>query len=107
MPQILNVNVPIQIPKEYRLITMDEYNKVQAESTQGRMWKMSELRNWLGGKSVDWVKENILYNPKYHKTIQEWRNHKVLVGGGYGRAYLFKASVVAKWLDEHWQEFKW
>lgn len=107
MVQVLNVTVPIQIPKDYQLISNDEYNQLKSESMQGRMWTMGDLRKWLGDKSAEWIKDNILFNPKYSKTIQEWRRNKVLTGGGYGRPYHFKAAEVSKWIDDHWTEFKW
>lgn len=107
MRQILEVKVPIQIPKEYRLISIDEYDTLKSQSMVGRMWNMKDLRNWLGGKSPDWIKDNIIYNPRYAKEIRGMRLKRELVGGGRGRPFKFKASVIANFVEKHWQELAW
>ncbi|MBH5333261.1 DUF771 domain-containing protein, partial [Lactiplantibacillus plantarum] len=30
---------------------------------------MADLRIWCGNKSIDWLKKNILENPKYSREI--------------------------------------
>lgn len=107
MPQVLTVNVPIQIPEKYKLVENSEYTKLQAQSLTGRTWLMADLRDWCGKKSPTWIKDNILFNPKYSRDMQTMIDHGYLVRGGRGNSWKFKASVMAEWLDQHWNELPW
>lgn len=101
------LTVPVQVPDDLRVLTAEEYENLAKFSTVGRIWGMKDLREWIGGKSADWIRNNILYNPKYAATIRDWRRHKYLTGGGHGSPIRFKASVITTWLDEHWSELPW
>lgn len=101
------LNIPIQVPDDIKVLTSDEYDELTKNSMIGRMWTMKELRMWLGNKSAEWIKDNILRQPKYSKTIREWERTKAIVGGGKGNPYKFKASVITAWLEAHWSELPW
>lgn len=73
----------------------------------GRMWTINDLRQWLGGKSKDWVKDNTIFNPQFSREIQAMIDDQVIVEGRRGKAWLFKANEFSQWLDKHWQEFNW
>jgi len=105
--QTLEVKVPVQIPEKYRLVETDEYNQLQNESLTGRMWTMTDLRNWIGNKSADWIKDNVLFNPSYKSEIDEMRANKEIAGGGKGSPYHFKAARMAEFIEKHFKEMEW
>lgn len=108
MEQVLNVSVPIQIPDEYELVNKSEYQKLRDGSLTGRTWNMADLKDWLGGKDVKWIKKNILENSRYRKDMLQMESDRTLVfPKGKGSPWKFKANVMADWLDKHWSEFDW
>ncbi|MFC6170485.1 DUF771 domain-containing protein [Loigolactobacillus jiayinensis] len=107
MPQMLQVTVPVEVPKDYVLIDQNKFDQLNSESLVAKMWTMAELRKRLGNKSEKWVKDNTVNSPRYSREIQLMRNSKAIVGGGSGSPWRFQASVIGPWLDKHWQEFNW
>ena len=108
MAQVLEVKVPIQIPKDYRLIKNSEYEELQKSELSGRAWGMGDLRKRLDRKSPDWIKENILFSPKFHKEIAEMeKEHLIIRPRGRGGSWKFKATAMSKFLEDHCQEFNW
>lgn len=100
------LTIPVQLPDDVHVITTSEYDRLAAYQTTGRMWSLKELQAWTN-KGADWLKDNIIYSPKYADTVREWRRHKYLTGGGYGSKFHFKASVITEWLEAHWEELPW
>lgn len=80
---------------------------LQEQLLLGRTWLMKDLREWTGGKSANWLKENILLNPKYADDFKAMQDAGYIYRGTQGVPWKFKASVMAKWLDEHWNELNW
>ncbi|MDN5954540.1 MAG: DUF771 domain-containing protein [Loigolactobacillus coryniformis] len=107
MPQMLQVTVPVEVPKDYVLIDQNKFDQLNSESLVAKMWTMAELRKRLGNKSEKWIKDNTVNNPRYSREIQQMRNTKAIAGGGNGSPWRFQASVIGPWLDKHWKEFNW
>lgn len=108
MGQIIEAKVAIQVPDSFELVSSDELSDLRPQSVVGRTWTMNDLRDWLGHKQAVWVKDNILYNPRYSKDIQAMINHnEIRKSKGNGSPWLFKASTMAAWLDKHWEELPW
>ncbi|RHW46117.1 DUF771 domain-containing protein [Bombilactobacillus bombi] len=104
MQQVEIPGVKYIVPDGYRLISLQQCN----DSLLGKTWTMKELRQWLGNKSSDWIKENILFNRRYKVDIDEMiAKRQIIRSKGHGSPWLFKANVLAQWLDEHWEEFNW
>lgn len=107
MPQTLEVTVPVEIPKGYVLIKQQQLDRLSQEATTGRAWTMTDLRKILGNKSEKWIKENTIWNPKYSREVKQMKADHAIIGGGRGCNYRFRASVFARFLEKHWEEFDW
>lgn len=104
MNEIKIPKMRVIIPDGYKLMSLEQCE----EPLQGKTWTMNDLRRWLGNKSSDWIKTNILFNPKFKNDIEGMINrNQIIRSKGHGSPWLFKASVFSKWLDEHWEQFNW
>ncbi|MGY5234811.1 DUF771 domain-containing protein [Lactiplantibacillus plantarum] len=101
--------VPMNVKNmdKYVLVDTDAYNKLLDQTTHGRTWIMDDLRIWCGDKSIKWIKENILENPKYSRQIGRMEQQGQIIHKGRGSAWKFKASVMADFLESHWEELPW
>lgn len=98
-----SLTVKIPIPD----FTKALYDQAQ-QSIIGQSWTMSDLRKWLGGKSVTWIKSNILYNPKYsHEIASMEAKGQIHISSGKGNAWRFKATAMAEFIEQHYEEFDW
>lgn len=108
MSQVISAKVSIQIPDNFELINKEDYQKLKRESTFGRTWNLNDLRKWCGNKSPQWLKENFLENPKYSREMQALMDDRYLVHrGSKGSPWLFKATKMQRFLEDHWSEFNW
>lgn len=108
MVQTIKAEVAIPIPNNFELIETDKLEDLRSQAVTGRTWTMEGLRNWIGRKQVTWIKDNILYNPRYSKDMQGMIDrHEIRESKGNGSPWLFKASAMATWLDKHWEELPW
>ena len=108
MSQVISAKVSIQIPDNFELINKEDYQKLKRESTFGRTWNLNDLRKWCGNKSPQWLKENFLENPKYSREIQTMIDRGELIHrGSKGSPWLFKATRMQQFLEDHWNEFSW
>lgn len=97
--------ITIEIPDDMRLVPK---NSNENDSLVGRTWRMKELREWCGNKDEKWIRKNILANPKYHDELKEMEKlHTLVWSNGPGSPWRFKASVMAAFLDKHWEELPW
>lgn len=97
--------ITIAIPDDMRLVPK---NASKNDSLIGRTWRMKELREWCGNKDEKWIRKNILANPKYRDELKEMEHERTLVwSNGPGSPWRFKASVMAAFLDKHWEELPW
>ena len=107
MKQVLEVTVPVQIPDGMKLVP-DNMHGYAGESLTGRTWTMKDLQQWCGRKSQPWLKEYVLENPRYSHEINDMEQNGQLVHKGIkGSPWRFKASVMAEFLDRHWEELPW
>jgi len=92
-----------------RVVREEVQRKLEAEDfgLTGRMWTIDDLRQWLGGKSKEWVKDNTVFNPRFSRDIQTMINDHIIIEGRHGKAWLFRASEFSAWLEKHSKEFNW
>lgn len=106
MTQVLNV--PIQIPDDFILVDREQYEDLTTATLIGKAWEMKDLRAWLGNKSVDWIKENILYNPRFKTELDQMkRDGLIKEATGKGSPWRFKVKEMAEFLDKHYAEMEW
>lgn len=85
----------------------EQMDELEQQSLLGRWWRMDDLRKWLGNKSVDWIKDNVLYNPKLSRGIQSMIDSGYIVHKGTnGSPWLFKSQPMAQFLEDNWKQFK-
>lgn len=99
--------IVITIPDDMKLVPMDS-NGYEGESLTGRVWNMKGLREWCGNKDDKWIRKHILANPHYRDELKTMERDGTLIRStGSGSPWLFKASVMAEFLDRHWTELPW
>lgn len=64
------LNAQIQIPSDLVLITKVEYEELLKKETLGQFISLKKLCEHIGA-SPNYVKENILLNPRFKKEMQE------------------------------------
>jgi len=100
MEQKLKVELEIKIPENYVLITKVEYKELQHDLLVGRYWTMQDLENQIGKKQV-WIKENILYPPKFKKQLDVLQGGFVYYPKAKGEKWSFHATKMANFLEEN------
>jgi phage pi2 protein 07 len=96
------------VPDGKLLVDKVEYSKMLDQSLTGRMWTIDDLRHWVGGKSKDWVKQYILYQPCFRADLDKLESQGYMHRStGSGNPWTFKASVMSIWIDDHWNQINW
>lgn len=96
MNQSLNVELSIPIPADKVLISKVELEELKEQSLSGVYWSMKDLEKRVN-KSDKWIKENILYQPKFKKELESF----VYYPKSQGQTWSFQASKMAKFLDDN------
>lgn len=105
--KVATVPMHVKDMDQYVLVDKEAYNKLLDQSLLGRAWIMDNLRDRCGNKSIKWLKDNILENPRYSRQIGRMEQQGQIIHKGRGSAWKFKASVMADFLESHWEEFPW
>lgn len=101
--QLLNVSLNIPIPEDQVLIKKVELEELQEQKLIGVYWKMSDLEQRVGRKS-GWIKENILYPPRFKKILDIEKGGCVYYPKSQGETWSFQANEMARFLDRHFRE---
>lgn len=101
--QQLNVSMSIPIPNDTVLIKKVELEELQAESLSGVYWNMKDLEKRTG-KKHEWLKENILYRPKFKSLLDSENGGFVYYPKTQGQSWSFQATEMAKFLDRNFSE---
>ena len=64
------LNVEITIPKGYVLVESLRLQELE-ESSLDPVWDMNDLKQKLKMSSVDTIKDKLLFNPKFEKTLRK------------------------------------
>lgn len=98
--QQLKVELEITIPSELVLISKVELKELKDQSLVGLYWSMRDLEVQTG-KKVEWIKENILYPPKFKKTLDVQNGGFVYYPQVKGEKWTFLASRMTGFLEEN------
>ena len=110
MPQVLKLQpiIEVQIPDNQLLIAKTDYETLQDQSLTGRVWSLDDLRKWLGNRDSKWVKDYILYRPSFQAELERLDDENLIhISNGRGDRWWFKASTMAQWIDDHWNQINW
>jgi len=102
MNQSLNVSIQIPIPEDSILIKKVELQELQDQSLLGVYWSMKDLSKRIG-KSDRWIKENILYQPRFKKVLDINNGGFVYYPESQGQTWSFQANRMANFLDKHFK----
>lgn len=98
--QQLNVNLSIPIPPDKVLISKVELEELKEQSLTGVYWNMKDLEKRVN-KRQEWIKENILYKPRFREVLDSENGGFVYYPKSQGQTWSFNAKRMAKFLDEN------
>lgn len=96
MQQQLQVSLIIQVPDDHVLITKVEYDELQQQRLSGRWWTIEDLEKRTGRKKL-WLRNNLLYMPKFKKELEKIVHYP----NSQGDKWSFHSSKMAKFLDDN------
>ncbi|MCJ0951530.1 DUF771 domain-containing protein [Mammaliicoccus sciuri] len=76
------LNATINIPSDFILITKVEYEQLLNNHNEGKFISLKGLADHLDCSS-QWLKESILFNPKYKKDLEEFIHYPTASGEKY------------------------
>lgn len=100
--QTLNVQLSIPIPESSVLISKVELEQLKRNELSGVFWNMQDLEKRVGHTSA-WVKEFILFPPRFRKILDAENGGFVFYPKNRGQAWSFHAPRMAEFLDKHFQ----
>lgn len=101
--QQLNLEISIPIPKDMVLIKKVELEELKKNSTQGVWWSMRDLEKRLN-KKHEWIKENILYKPKFKNVLDVRKGGFVHYPESQGQVWTFQASKMTEFLEKNFSD---
>lgn len=101
--QSLNVQLSIPIPVDSVLITRVELEELKKNELAGVYWTMADLESRVG-RNREWIKDNILYPPRFKKILDCNNGGFVYYPENKGQVWSFQASKMADFLDKHFHQ---
>lgn len=98
--QQLNVSLAIPIPEDSVLISKVELEELKEVQLLGVYWNMTDLENRIG-KKKNWIKDNVLYPPKFKKVLDIENGGFVYYPKSQGQTWSFHANKMARFLDDN------
>lgn len=103
MQQKLNVQLIIAIPESQIIIERLEFEALKKADLLGVYWSMVDLENRMGRK-IDWIKQNVLYNPRFKSTLDTSCGGFVYYPQKKGEPWSMHALQMVKFLDENFND---
>lgn len=103
MQQQLKVELTIKIPEDMVLISKVELEELQKLELTGGWWSMKDLEKRLN-KSSEWIKEKILYQPRFKKLLDSDNGGFVYYPKSRGQTWSFQANKMAAFLDKYFSD---
>lgn len=101
--QKLNIDLEIMIPSDSVLIKRTDLQNLIESSLTGVYWSMKDLERHIG-KKQHWIKEHILYVPKFKKHLDSANGGFVYYPESQGQTWAFHAIKMAEFLDKNFAE---
>ncbi|GKV69819.1 hypothetical protein NCCP2716_23170 [Sporosarcina sp. NCCP-2716] len=98
--QQLNVSLSIPIPADQVLISKIELEELRKQELSGVYWNMKDLEKRTN-KGQQWLKENLLYKPRFKKELDCKSGGFVYYPEVRGETWSFHAGKMAKFLDKN------
>lgn len=101
--QQLSVNLTIPIPSDSVIISKVELQELKQQQLTGRYWTMQDIEKRINRKH-EWIKENILYPPRFKKILDVDQGGFVFYPKSRGQSWSFHAQKMAEFLDKNFQK---
>lgn len=101
--QTLDVNLSIPIPSDMIIISKVKYEELKNAQLYGVYWNMKDLENRTGKKHM-WIKENILFQPRFKRMLDVKTGGFVHYPQSSGQPWAFHAKRMADFLDTYFAE---
>jgi phage pi2 protein 07 len=101
--QHINVQLAIPIPDDCILIKKVEWEEMKKSELEGVYWSMQDLESRVSRKQV-WIKENILYPPRFKKILDIENGGFVFYPKAKGQNWSFQASRMTVFLEKNFSE---
>lgn len=98
--QTIKAEITIPIPDDFVLIPKSELEKLKEQELIGTWWTMKDLEKRIG-KKQDWIKENILFHPRFREMLDIENGGFVYYPQSKGQPWSFHARKMALFLDEY------
>ena len=96
--QQLEVNLSIPIPEDSVLISKVQLEEYKRNELAGVYWNMKELERRTNRGQI-WLKENILFVPKFKRELDSLRGGCVYYPQARGQNWSFHAPRMVEFLD--------
>ncbi len=96
--QQLKVSLNIPIPEDSVLVKKIELEELEQMKLAGVWWSMKDLEKRTSKKS-EWIKENILYQPRFKRFIDAENGGFVYYPQSQGQTWAFQAKEMAEFLE--------
>ncbi|WP_047981532.1 DUF771 domain-containing protein [Ornithinibacillus contaminans] len=101
--QRLSVNLEIAIPTDSVIVKRVELEELKKKELTGVYWTMKDLEKRIN-KKQQWIKENILFIPKFKKELDSENGGFVFYPKMQGQTWSFHAQKMAEFLDKNFQQ---
>lgn len=101
--QHLSVNLSIPIPSDSVIISKVELQELKQQQLKGVYWSMKDLELRINRKH-EWIKDNILYPPKFKKILDVDQGGFVFYPKSKGQNWSFHALKMADFLDKNFHK---
>ena len=98
--QQLEVSLMIPIPNDSVIIKKVELENLKKTELKGIYWTMRDLEECTKRKT-EWIKENILYKPKFRKVLDVDSGGFVFYPKSKGQTWAFQATKMAEFLERN------
>lgn len=103
MQQQLSVNLTIPVPNDSIIISKIELEELENAKLIGVYWSMKDIEKRVN-KKQQWIKQNILYPSKFRKILDINDGGFVYYPKSQGETWSFKASEMARFLENHFND---
>lgn len=100
MNQSLEINLSIPIPADSVLIKKVELQELKKQSLAGTYWNMKDLEKRVN-KSDKWIKENVLYKPRFKEFLDSTNGGPVYYPESQGQSWSFQAVKMSQFLEKN------
>lgn len=97
--QQLSVEITIPIPADCVLVKKVDWEDLKKVELEGVYWSMQDLERRIN-KKCDWIKEHILYPPRFKRILDIEQGGFVYYPKIRGQNWSFQASKMAAFLDK-------